>query len=221
MKITTVLFDMDGTLLSTLDDLMTSVNFALEQSGLPPVSFDEARLAAGYGSVVLIEEVTKHAFPTGSPEFQKVYDDFSARYAAHRNDTTEPYDGIMELLSALKERGIKTAVVSNKWHTDTEALRKKWFDGLIPLSVGRSDTMPAKPAPDMALAALHELGSTPEQAIYLGDSEPDAQVGKASGCVSVCCTWGFRDVAVLERQHPDFIIDTPAQLLDVIDGLDA
>lgn len=214
----TVLFDMDGTLLATLDDLNASVNHALKKAGLPTVTVDETRQAAGYGSIVLIEEQTKHAFPTDSPEFKQVFDDFSAHYNANHDVLTRPYDGIIELLAALKERGFKMAIVSNKAQKDTEELRQLYFADYIDIAVGRTDDVAPKPAPDMAFIALEKLGSTPDQAYYVGDSEPDAQVAKNSGCVGVSCLWGFRSRETLERQNPDHFIDKPSDLLAIIDS---
>lgn len=214
----TVLFDMDGTLLDTLDDLHVSVNYALEQSGLPLVTFDETREAAGYGSIVLIELLTKHAFVTGSPEFQRVFDDFNAHYKVHCNDATHPYPGIMELLAGLKDRGIKMAIVSNKIQPETEALRKLWFADYIPVAVGRVEGIAPKPDPAMALKALEQLGAQPQDAWFVGDSQPDVRTGKNARCTSVACTWGFRDFATLEEEYPDFIIDSPLELLDIVDA---
>lgn len=214
----TVLFDMDGTLLNSLDDLYDSVNYALERSGLPLVTHDETREAAGYGSIVLIELLTKHAFETGSPEFQRVFDDFNAHYKEHCNDKTRPYPGIMELLAGLKERGLKMAVVSNKVQPETEALRKLWFADYIPVAIGRVDGIAPKPDPAMAFAALDLLGSSAADACFVGDSQPDVRTGKNAGCKSVGCTWGFRDFATIKNEHPDFIIGEPGELLDIIDA---
>jgi len=214
----TILFDMDGTLLDTLEDLHVSVNYALERSGLPCVTFDETREAAGYGSIVLIELLTKHAFVTGSPEFQRVFDDFNGHYKEHCNDVTHPYPGVMELLAALKERGLKMAIVSNKVQPETEALRELWFADFIPVAVGRVDGIAPKPDPAMANKALELLGSQPQDAWFVGDSQPDVRTGKNAGCTSVGCTWGFRDYATLEEERPDFIIDDPLELLDIIDA---
>lgn len=209
---------MDGTLLDTLEDLHASVNYALERSDLPLVTMDETRMAAGYGSVVLIELLTKHTFITGSPEFQRVFDDFNEYYKAHSNDQTKPYPGIMEMLAGLKERGIKMAIVSNKIQPETEALRERWFAEYVPYAVGRVEGIPPKPDPAMAFAALELLGSTPAQSWFMGDSQPDVRTGRNAKCQSVACTWGFRDFAVLEEEYPDFIIDAPAEFLDIVDA---
>lgn len=214
----TVLLDMDGTLLDTLEDLHASVNYALERSGLPLVTLDETREAAGYGSIVLIELLTKRTFITGSPEFQRVFDDFNEYYKAHSNDMTKPYPGIMEMLAALKERGIKMAIVSNKIQPETEALRERWFAEYIPYAVGRVEGIPPKPDPAMAIAALDLLGSTPAQSYFMGDSQPDVRTGRNAKCTSVACTWGFRTFAILEEEYPDFIIDTPGEFIDIVDA---
>lgn len=215
----TVLFDMDGTLLDTIDDLQASINYALGRSGLAPLAKDEARLAAGYGSVVLTEMITKHAFEPGSPQFQKVYDDFSGYYARHCNDNTKPYAGIMDLLVALKDRGMKMAVVSNKVQHETEALRKRWFSDYITVAVGRTEQIMPKPDPTMALMALQALQTTVADALFMGDSQPDVQTGKNTGCLSIGCTWGFRSREVLEAEQPDYLIDHPLELLAILDEI--
>lgn len=209
---------MDGTLLDTLDDLHASVNCALEQSSLPLVTLDETREAAGYGSIVLIEMLTKHTFMTDSPEFQRVFDDFNAHYKAHCNDATRPYPGVMDMLAGLKERGLKMAIVSNKVQPETEALRELWFADFIPVAVGRVEGIAPKPDPAMAFKALELLDSRPGDAWFVGDSQPDVRTGKNAGCTSVGCTWGFRDLATLEEEYPDFIIDSPIELLDIVDA---
>lgn len=214
----TILFDMDGTLLDTLDDLQASVNYALERSDLPLVTLDETRQAAGYGSVVLIELLTKHTFVTGSPEFQRVFDDFNAHYKEHCNDRTRPYDGVLDMLAGLKDRGFSMAIVSNKVQPETEALRRLWFADYVPIAVGRTPDTPPKPDPAMAFRALELLGRTAADAYFVGDSQPDVRTGKNAGCTSVGCTWGFRDFATLEEEYPDFIIDSPLELLDIIDA---
>lgn len=215
----TVLFDMDGTLLDTIDDIHASVNLALREAGLPEVSRDETRLAAGYGAIALIEKLSHGACPAGSREFEQTYGAYARHYNLHHNDHTRPYDGIMELLAALRERGFKMAVVSNKGQEDTEQLRELFFADYISYAIGRTDSRPPKPAPDMAFAALELLGSTAAQAFYVGDSEPDAQIAKNAGCVGVSCLWGFRSRETLEAQQPAYLIEYPRQLLDIIDNL--
>ncbi len=216
----TILFDMDGTLLDTLDDLHASVNHALRQNGFPEIRRDEVRALAGYGAVQLVDDLLHGEYCVDSPQFKKVFSAFSEHYAEHHNDTTKPYGGIVDLLEALQRRGIQMGVVSNKTQVDAAALSDLWFANYIEMTVGRVDGVPPKPAPDMIDSALRKMGGSPERTIYLGDSEPDVQVARAAGCVSVCCTWGFRSREILDAQHPDFIIDQPEQLLDILDELE-
>lgn len=214
----TVLFDMDGTLLNTLEDIHASVNHALERAGLPLVTIDETREAAGYGSIALIEKLTKHTYITDSDEFKSVFDDYNEYYTQHCNDNTKPYPGIIEMLEALKERGMKMAIVSNKIQPETENLRKLWFDEYIPVAIGRKNGVPAKPDPAMAFEALEALGSLAAESYFVGDSQPDVRTGKNAGCTSIGCTWGFRDFVTLEEEYPDFIIDRPEEVLDIVDA---
>lgn len=214
----TVLFDMDGTLLDTLGDLLTSSNYAIERAGLQPVTLEQVRKAAGYGLTTLLDDLTGHAFAVESPEFKRMFDEFQGHYAVHCNDTTAPYPGIMELLAGLKERGVKMAVVSNKAHEATDALRRRWFTEYMDVAVGLTPRLPKKPAPDMALYALERLGSTPAHAYYVGDSEPDAQIAHNAGCVGVSVLWGFRDRATLQAQNPAHLIERPAELLALVDA---
>ena len=211
--IDTVLFDLDGTLLDTLFDLDASVNYALEQCDLPPVTINDTSLTAGYGSIVLIEKTTKGVYPTDSPEFKRVHDLFLEHYHEHSNDYTAVYRGIPELLDGLKEREIKMGIVSNKVQEDTEALRALWFDDLIPVAVGRREGIAIKPAPDMVLTALEELESRPENTLLLGDSEPDIQTGINAGCATVGCTWGFRDRDFLSSHGATVFAESPHHLL--------
>lgn len=217
----TVLLDMDGTLLNTLEDLQTSSNYALTRAGLPAVSLEEVRIAAGLGLTVLLDDLSHHAFDTESPEFKAMFDEFQAHYSAHCNDTTAPYPGIMDMLAGLKERGFKMAVVSNKAHAATEALRQQWFADYIDVAVGLTLQLPKKPAPDMAFAALEQLGSSADAAYYVGDSEPDAQIAHNSGCTGISVLWGFRDRATLEAQNPAYLVESPAELLAVVDAVRA
>lgn len=215
----TVLLDMDGTLLDTIEDIQVAVNYALERAGLPLVTVQETKEAAGYGSIVLIEMLSKHTYVKDSPEFKSIFDDYSSYYKEHSNVHTKPYPGVIDMLAGLKERGIKMAVVSNKTQPETEALRKLWFADYIPVAIGRVDGVPPKPDPAMAFKALEELSSSPQNAIFMGDSQPDVRTGRNAKCTSVACTWGFRDFATLEEEYPDFIIDNPLELLDIIDAM--
>ena len=215
----TVLFDMDGTLLDTLEDLSASANYALAQAGLEPVTKSQVREAAGYASVVLMDTLSGHCFDVESESFKNLWMCFLDHYNEHHGDTTRPYPGILELLGRLKKAGVRMAVVSNKRHEDTEQLRLEWFADYVPVAVGFTPERPRKPAPDMLFAALDLLGDDIVDTVYVGDSQPDVQIAQNAGCASIAVTWGFRTRSVLEAENPDFIVDTPQELYSVLQTL--
>ncbi len=219
-KYDTVIFDMDGTLLDTVADLQVAANDALKRAGLPEVDAEATRYAAGYGAVGLMEKLSEDALADDKAALDKLVADFRSSYSEHNTDHTQPYDGIEEMLAELKQRGIRMAIVSNKVHGDTEALRAHYFDDTISLAIGLNSAMPRKPDPKMLNSALKLLRSDAERTLYVGDSEPDVQIAKNAGCTSVACTWGFRSREVLEAEDPDYIIDHPSELIAIIDESD-
>jgi phosphoglycolate phosphatase len=206
-----VLFDMDGTLLYTLDDLAASVNYALGELGWPLKEADEVRRFVGNG----IANVLRCSLP-GADETTRgrALELFTAHYAAHDRDTTRPYDGVTELLQALRGRGLKTAIVSNKFDGAVKELAKIWFD--VDAAVGEQPSLRRKPAADMVEQALAELGVTAAESIYIGDTEVDLQTALNSGCLPVLAGWGYRSRAELEALGDYAVIDTPAQLLSLL-----
>ena len=213
-KINTVVFDLDGTLLNTLDDLANSVNYALKVNHYPQRTQKEIRSFLGNG----IENLMRHSAPQGLEEtdFQKVFLSFRQHYMEHCLDLTQPYAGIMPLLKELKENHIKMAIVSNKLHPAVQELNERFFSDYITSAVGESQTVRRKPNPDAVIAALRDLESEKEEAIYVGDSEVDWATAKNADIKCVCVTWGFRDRPDLEKLNPDFLIDHPEQILNVI-----
>lgn len=212
----TVVFDLDGTLLDTLGDLAASVNHALRLHQLPERSMDEVRSFLGNG----IRYLMQHAVPEGlgEKEFESVFLDFRQHYVAHCLDTTAPYPGIMDLLEKLRGHGVKMAIVSNKLHPAVQELNARFFQGYITSAVGESATVRRKPNPDAVLAALAELHSTRDKAIYVGDSEVDLATAQRAGLPCALVTWGFRDEDFL-RSLPgaEHFLRTPEQLLELID----
>lgn len=212
----TVVFDLDGTLLDTLEDLKNSVNYALEQFGYPTHTLEDVRRFVGNGITRLMEL----SLPSGqdNPDFDAVLECFKKHYGIHCNDLTKPYDGIMELLHELKERGIKMAIVSNKADFAVKELNDIYFQEVIPLAVGEreSEGIRRKPAPDTVLEALRQLGSTIEQAVYVGDSEVDLATAKNCGMDYILCEWGFRTRKQLEQAGGQMFVERPQQILDVI-----
>ena len=167
--IDTVIFDLDGTLLNTLDDLTDSVNFALGKMGYPLHTADEVRMMVGNSVIYLIEK----ALPEGADKqtFDKTLSLFESHYQTNMRNKTVPYDGIINMLEAVKKQGYKTAVVSNKPDAFTKQLVNELFGEYISVAIGRSDSMPRKPAPDTVWYALDLLSSEKECAVYVGDSE--------------------------------------------------
>ena len=213
-KIDTIIFDLDGTLLDTLDDLTDSVNYALEKHGLPMRSRAEVRRFLGNGAEVLMNSaVDGRLSEDGSA---KCIETFKNYYKEHMNYKTKPYDGVMELIHVLLKKGYKLAIVSNKFDAAVKGLNKEYFEGLFPVAIGESERVSRKPAPDTVLKALDELKSSCDRAIYVGDSEVDYKTARNSGLPCVSVTWGFRDEDLFVELGSDYIIHNPLQLLDLL-----
>jgi len=214
MAYAVVVFDMDGTLLNTLDDLAASTNAALAAHGMPARTTDEVRQYVGNG----IANLVRLAVPEGTgPDAQKdVFDTFCAHYAAHNAEKTAPYPGILDLLARLEEKGVRSAVVSNKGDFAVQALVESYFPGLFSFAVGEREGIRRKPAPDTVFAALEALGVEPDEAVYVGDSEVDVATSAAAGLDCICVTWGFRDVQTLLDAGATTLVDTCDELYDAI-----
>lgn len=212
--IDTVIFDMDGTVLDTLTDLMNSVNYVLGLHNYSTHTLDEIRSYVGNGVAVLMEK----AVPGGldNPEFDSLLAEFRAYYAIHCNDETRAYTGIIELMEELKRNGYKMAIVSNKPDSAVKDLNKLYFDGLITVSIGDSPDMNRKPAPDLVFKALKELDSTPETAVYIGDSEVDYATALNSSLPCISVLWGFRDEEYLRSIGANCFANTPSDVYKLI-----
>lgn len=208
----TVIFDMDGTLLNTLEDLTDSVNAAMRAFGRPERTLGEVRQFVGNGVLKLMER----SVPEGreAADFEEIYEWFKDYYSKHSQEKTRPYDGILELVRNLKDRGYKMAIVSNKFHDAVCQLSHLYFGDLLPVSIGENEAagIRKKPAPDTVLSALKELGSEPGKAVYVGDSEVDYATAVNSGLDCVLVSWGFRDRKLLESFEPQAIADTPEEV---------
>jgi len=213
-KYDTVIFDLDGTLLNTLEDLVDSVNFALTLYGFPCRRMEDIRSFAGNGIARLIEL----AIPNGrnNPQYEKCLADFRFHYSKNMQNKTTAYDGIMELLDRLAKENFKIAIVSNKFDTAVKELNQIYFKEYIKLAIGETKDVLKKPAPDMLFKAIEQLGSTVHETMYIGDSEVDVKTAKNSGVTSIGVTWGFRNREVLEQEGPDYIIDRPEELLKIV-----
>ena len=208
----TVVFDLDGTLLDTIDDLKNSVNHALKTAGLPERSRDEVLLFVGNG----IKNLIHRSVPEGTGEEleAKVFSLFREHYLVHCEDLTAPYPGIMELLKELKESGAKCAIVSNKNDVPVKKLSEKYFGDLIDIAIGENEAagIAKKPAPDTVYEALRQLNAKKEEAVYIGDSEVDFDTAKNSGLPVILVGWGFRKTQDLVAMGPDFFAEDPLSL---------
>lgn len=211
-----VIFDLDGTLLNTLGDLRAATNHALEVRGLPPHSMEEIRQFIGNGIRLLI----CRAMPEGTPEAEidAALDDFKTYYAAHIHDRTVPYDGIPQLLTALKKRGIQVAVLSNKIDSASQQLIEYFFPGKTDVVFGEHVGVPRKPDPTSCRMVMQQLGVQPEQVLYVGDSGTDMQTAKNAGLYAVGVTWGFRSKEVLLEYGADVLVHRPEQILHILDS---
>ncbi len=215
-KWNTVIFDMDGTTLNTLDDLVDSINTVLYQYGYPKRATMEIRSFLGNGAARLMEL----SIPGGldNPKFEQCLQDFKSHYKENMQNRTAPYAGILELLMKLQQQGFKLGIVSNKFDLAVKELSQNYFEGYMSVAIGETNKVKKKPAPDSVFEALKQLESTVEEAVYVGDSEVDVQTAKSAGLPCIGVTWGFRDKRVLEQEGADYIIDTPEELLEILNS---
>ncbi len=213
-KINTIIFDMDGTVLNTLGDLTTSVNYVLERFGLPKREESEYRHFFGSG----IRYAISCAVPNGTPEavIDQMLPVFKEHYGAHCLDQTRPYNGILELMGVLKEHGYRMAIVSNKIDPAVKELNERFFSDYVEVAIGEKEGIRRKPAPDTVEQALRELGSTKEEAVYVGDSEVDLQTAKNTGIPCIAVLWGFRDKAFLVEQGATVFAGKPDDVFDKV-----
>lgn len=210
MKYQLAIFDLDGTILDTLEDLTISLNVALEQSGYPKRSIEEVRCFVGNG----IRKLMERGVPEGTPvsEIDRVHERFTVHYQAHCADHTKPYTGIPELLHALRETGIRTAVVSNKADYAVQELCEQYFPGLFDVVVGERTGIARKPAPDSVQEVLRRIGISKEHAVYIGDSDVDVATAKNAQMEELAVTWGFRSEAFLLEHGASVLVHTPQEL---------
>lgn len=215
MRYDTILFDLDGTLLYTLEDLTDSINYMLDKYGFPTHSIDDIRRFVGNGLRMLVVR----ALPMGEDyeHFDEFFKEFVDYYNTHNLIKTKPYDGIMETTKELSDMGIKMAIVTNKGQTASESLLNDFFKPNINIVIGDNGKHERKPDPAPVNMALNALGVTDKsRVLYVGDSEVDAATGENAGLDYVLCTYGFREMDVLSKFKPVAFIDNIRKLIDIV-----
>lgn len=214
MKYKTLIFDLDGTLLNTLDDLALSVNYAMRECGFCERTLDEVRRFIGNGVEVLIHR----AVPTTATEeeYKNALEIFKAYYKKNSRKNTTPYPGVIDLLAQLKGDGYNLAIVSNKVDFAVKDLRDEFFMGLIDVAIGDSDATRTKPEPDMVYKAVEELGVDIKECIYIGDTDVDIETAKNSGMDCISVSWGFRTKSELIGYGAEMIADKASDILELV-----
>ena len=211
------IFDLDGTLTDTLDSLTYSVNLTLEEMGYPALERSKCRAFEGNGSRVLIEKALKASGDTTLSRIEEGMEVYDRVFDANCTYHVTPYDGIVELLQALKEKGMKLTVLSNKPHRQAvhvveEVFGKEMFDWVQ----GQQEGIPRKPDPYAAIQIAEKFGVKPEECVYIGDSEVDVATGTAARMKTLGVTWGFRSVEQLKEAGATILLDRPVQILEEI-----
>lgn len=213
-----VIWDLDGTLMDTLTDLMNSTNYALSRCGMPTRSCDEVRQFVGNGVHKLIERAVGS---NGSPEdVEKCFAVFKQHYMVHCKDNTKPYDGIVDVIRQLHDMGYRQAIVSNKLQGGVTELHDEWFRGIIDVAIGETPDVQRKPAPDMVNKAIEELKKkfgiapdAPVEAVYIGDSDVDLATASNSGLPCISVLWGFRSKEFLQSHGAKTFAEKPEDIL--------
>ena len=214
MKYETILFDMDGTILNTLEDLKDAVNYVMRQNNEPEHSLEEIRSFVGNG----MKKLMIRSIPGGeeNPTFEKQFKEYQDYYPPHSKIKTKPYDGILEFMKECKARGVKLAVVSNKQQPAVTELAEYYFENLFDAAIGDGEGRKVKPAPDAPFEAMKRIGANPKTTLYVGDSDVDAQTAENANLDCVLVTWGFRERELLKQQKHIAIIDSVNELYQFI-----
>lgn len=209
-----VIFDMDGTILNTLDDLCDSVNFMLSECGYDSVTLDEVRGFVGNGVKLLVKRALKK--DVCDDEFDRCMSVFSAHYDKNKENKTAPYDGILELMRELKGMGIGMAVVSNKYDAAVKELTNRLFGEYIEVAIGESESVRPKPMPDGVKLAMDMLGAKNYDTVYIGDSDVDYMTAFNSDLPFIGVTWGFREESLLRSLGTRYIARVPHDIIDIL-----
>lgn len=213
IKITTVIFDLDGTLLDTLEDLKNATNYALKTCDMPERTLNEVRQFVGNG----VRNLMIRAVPQGedNPLFEHAFTVFKEYYGEHCNDATRAYDGIPALLQELKKTGYATAIVSNKMDSAVQELNRRYFPQ-VDVAIGDRENLKRKPEPDSVFLALRELGRTRKETVYVGDSDVDVATAQNAGLPCISVLWGFRDREFLIEHGAKTFAKKPMEIIDIL-----
>ena len=211
----TVLFDLDGTLLYTLPDIHLALDYVLERHGYPLHTISETRTYVGGGVRRLIER----AIPEGAEDMDEICREYTDYYGRHAQDHIEYYPGIRELVRALRTRGVRTGVVTNKPHSAAVPMIQRYFENEMDITIGKKDEYPAKPSPECLWDAMNSLGASAETTLYVGDAPVDAETAANGGIACALVSWGYSDRPDLEACDVLGVFDTPSALLDGIVNL--
>lgn len=209
-----VIFDLDGTLIDTIEGLANSVNHAMDFYGFPNHSVEKYRTFVGNGVGKLVERALPEDKKDLAVEARKI---FEKHYSETMLEVLPVYEGIWDLIEYLKKKNIKMAVNTNKMDVFAKPMIKKVFGDIFEGVLGEVSDLPRKPAPDGSLTLLKKMGIEKEECIYIGDSQVDINTAKNSGMTGICVTWGFAAREVLLQNNPDIMVDTPYQIIDWIE----
>lgn len=214
MRYKGILFDLDGTLLDTIDDIADAVNYAMRKYSLPEWSVSDVKSFVGNG----LENLMTKCIPGGydHPHFMQIYTDFKAFYIDHSCIKTKPYDGIVELLERLSAEGRKMAVISNKNDAAVKSLNRLFFDQYIDVALGERQGVPKKPSPDAVFAAAEMIEADKKDCVYIGDSEVDIVTAKNAGLPCISVTWGFRPEELLIEKGAEIIAHNMEELYQLL-----
>ncbi len=212
----TYIFDLDGTLVNSLDSIAYFANKALNKYNLPSIPTERYKHLVGNGASVLVKRMLAEV---GANEdmFDKVSTEYNTTYDNDFLYLTRPYDGILDLLEELKKRGCKTAIVSNKPHSTTKKISDSLFGSLIDICFGKREGHPVKPDPASVNEIIEKLGADKGSCVYTGDTIVDMQTGKNAGLYTVGVLWGFRDIDEIKSGQPQMIVSDPMDILDTIE----
>lgn len=212
MKYDTLIFDLDGTLLNTIDDLADSLNYSLIKNNLKPYTVEEVKFLVGNGIKVMVERALKN----NMDKFDDVFNDFKMHYSKNNTNKTGFYEGVYETIEELSKMNIKMAIVSNKYHQGVLDICTPILGEYIKVMIGEQEGLEKKPSSDMVLYAIDQLGSKIESSIYVGDSEVDYLTSRNSSVDFIGCAYGFRNRKFLEELNSTYVIDSFKEILDII-----